>query len=195
MQKFFRRPAAPILMQQKSEAHSNRNRSAGRVLKALDATPKVTEQHFFWDGTSKLENIISGWRKRLVCLFVLAELHDGHAHRFRDTFAVELLLSSVPMDRVSILLGHSGIKTTEKHYAPWVRARQDQLEAELTNAWSLDPVILAETGRARRVRGRKRPSNSLIPKPKIWRRGWESNPRMEVLQTSPLGHLGTAPNF
>ena len=26
-----------------------------------------------------------------------------------------------------------------------------------------------------------------------WRRGWESNPRMEVLQTSPLGHLGTAP--
>ena len=28
-----------------------------------------------------------------------------------------------------------------------------------------------------------------------WRRGWDSNPRMEVLQTSPLGHLGTAPNF
>src|ERR1700756_2240225 len=30
---------------------------------------------------------------------------------------------------------------------------------------------------------------------KIWRRGWDSNPRMEVLQTSPLGHLGTAPDF
>ena len=30
---------------------------------------------------------------------------------------------------------------------------------------------------------------------RIWRRGWESNPRMEVLQTSPLGHLGTAPQF
>ena len=28
-----------------------------------------------------------------------------------------------------------------------------------------------------------------------WRRGWDSNPRMEVLQTSPLGHLGTAPNL
>src|SRR5579862_230717 len=27
----------------------------------------------------------------------------------------------------------------------------------------------------------------------VWRRGWDSNPRMEVLQTSPLGHLGTAP--
>ena len=28
----------------------------------------------------------------------------------------------------------------------------------------------------------------------VWRRGWDLNPRMEVLQTSPLGHLGTAPN-
>src|SRR5438270_635187 len=29
---------------------------------------------------------------------------------------------------------------------------------------------------------------------RIWRRGWDSNPRMEVLQTSPLGLLGTAPD-
>ncbi len=29
----------------------------------------------------------------------------------------------------------------------------------------------------------------------LWRRGWELNPRMEVLQTSPLGLLGTAPEF
>jgi hypothetical protein len=27
----------------------------------------------------------------------------------------------------------------------------------------------------------------------IWRRGWDLNPRMEVLQTSPLDLLGTAP--
>ena len=38
---------------------------------------------------------------------------------FRDTFAVELLLSGVPLDQVSILLGHSSVKITEKHYAPW----------------------------------------------------------------------------
>ena len=29
----------------------------------------------------------------------------------------------------------------------------------------------------------------------IWRRGSESNRRMMVLQTIPLGHLGTAPLF
>jgi len=32
------------------------------------------------------------------------------------------------MERVSIVLGHSSIKVTEKHYSPWVRARQEQLE-------------------------------------------------------------------
>jgi hypothetical protein len=26
-----------------------------------------------------------------------------------------------------VLLGHSSIKVTERHYSPWVRARQDQL--------------------------------------------------------------------
>ena len=30
---------------------------------------------------------------------------------------------------------------------------------------------------------------------RFWRRGWDSNPRMEVLQTSPLGLLGTAPKL
>ena len=35
------------------------------------------------------------------------------------------------MERVSVLLGHSSIKVTEKHYSPWVRARQEQLEADV----------------------------------------------------------------
>jgi integrase len=32
-------------------------------------------------------------------------------------------------ERVSVLLGHSSIKVTEKYYSPWVRSRQEQLEA------------------------------------------------------------------
>ncbi len=39
------------------------------------------------------------------------------------------------MDRVSALLGHSSIKVTEKHYSPWVRARQEQLEADVRRTW------------------------------------------------------------
>jgi len=54
---------------------------------------------------------------------------------FRDTFSVELLLAGVPIERVSILLGHQSVRITEKHYAPWVRARQEQLEADVRRTW------------------------------------------------------------
>jgi hypothetical protein len=37
---------------------------------------------------------------------------------------------------VSKLLGHSSIKITERHYAPWVKARQDQLEADVRRIWT-----------------------------------------------------------
>jgi len=57
---------------------------------------------------------------RLSRIFKLAGIPNGHAHRFRDTFAVELRLSSVPLERVSILLGHGSVKVTEKHYSPGV---------------------------------------------------------------------------
>ncbi len=122
------------------------------VLAALALTPKVNEKHFFWDGTSNLETIVGSWRRRMVKLFELAEVEQGHPHRFRDTFAVELLLSGVPIERVSILLGHQSVRVTEKHYAPWVRARQEQLEADLARAWSTDPVILSESKVTRRLR-------------------------------------------
>jgi integrase len=54
---------------------------------------------------------------------------NGRAHRWRDTFAVELQLARVPIDQVSVLLGHQSIKVTERHYSPWVKSRQEQLEA------------------------------------------------------------------
>jgi integrase/recombinase XerD len=35
------------------------------------------------------------------------------SHRFRDTFVVELLLAGVPIERVSVLLGHQSVRVTE----------------------------------------------------------------------------------
>jgi hypothetical protein len=32
--------------------------------------------------------------------------------------------------RVSVLLGHQSIRVTERHYAPWTRSRQEQIEAD-----------------------------------------------------------------
>ena len=74
-----------------------------------------------------------------------AGTEGGHAHCFRDTFAVELLLGGVPLERVSVLLGHQSLKVTERHYAPWVRARQEQLEADVRASWERVLGPLPET--------------------------------------------------
>jgi integrase/recombinase XerD len=129
------------------------------VIKALDETPRVCEKYFFWSGDGKLESIVRSWQSRLHRLFKLACVEDGHPHRFRDTFAVELLLSGVNIERVSILLGHSSVRVTEKHYSPWIRARQDQLEADLSNAWNRDPFLISQTQGTPQVHGRPRRIN------------------------------------
>jgi len=98
------------------------------------------------DGGAQVERSATGdWQRTLKAVFRLSGIPDGHAHRFRDTFAVELLQEHVPMDRVSVLLGHSSIKVTEKHYSPWVRARQEQLEADVRRAWEAIPLLSGQT--------------------------------------------------
>jgi integrase/recombinase XerD len=61
----------------------------------------------------------------------------SHPHMFRDTFAVEMLLAGVPLEQVSMLLGHKSVKITEKHYAPWVEARQEQLAVNVRKSWTV----------------------------------------------------------
>ncbi len=41
-----------------------------------------------------------------------------------------MLLAGVPIERVSIVLGHQSERVTGKHYNRWVRSRQEQLEAD-----------------------------------------------------------------
>ena len=77
---------------------------------------------------------VSLWRKRLAVVFKNAEIVNGHSHRFRDTFAVSLLSKGVTLESVSQLLGHQNIKITQRHYSPWVKARQDALDQEIEKA-------------------------------------------------------------
>ncbi len=109
------------------------------VIEALSAIPAST--YFFWTGLSKPKSAVGDWQRSLKKLLVLAGVPDGHAHRFRDTFSVELLLAGVPIERVSVLLGHQSVRITEKHYAPWVRARQEQLEADVRRTWGTHEPI------------------------------------------------------
>lgn len=99
------------------------------VAELLRTLPNSNPKYFFWTGNGLLKTAVADWQRTLRRMFKLAALHKRcHPHMLRDTFAVEMLLAGVPIDQVSILLGHSSVKISEKHYSPWVRARQEQLE-------------------------------------------------------------------
>jgi len=89
----------------------------------------------FWSGDCEPKSAVGDWQRTLARFFKIAGIQGGHAHRFRDTFAVRLLSRGVSLENVSVLLGHADIKITQKHYAPWVRSRQDRLDEEVRKIW------------------------------------------------------------
>jgi len=102
----------------------------------------TNEKYFFWTGAGLPKTVVSNWQRSYGKLFKLANLKepDGsakrcHPHMFRDTFAVESLLSGMRLDEVSTILGHSSVKITERHYMPWVRARQASLNQSVLASW------------------------------------------------------------
>jgi integrase/recombinase XerD len=116
------------------------------VLTELELARGTSPQFFFWSGEGEPKSCVGDWQRSLKKLFKLAGIPDGHAHRFRHTFATDLLLAGVPLDRVATLLGHTNSKITEKHYAPWIRARQEQLEADVRRVWDLEDKLVRMGG-------------------------------------------------
>ena len=92
-------------------------------------------EYFFYRQVGKPKSAITEWQQRLKLVYNMAGVADGHSHRLRDTFSVDLLQNGVSLETVSQLLGHTSIKTTQKHYAPWVKTRQDALEAAVMGTW------------------------------------------------------------
>ena len=105
------------------------------ILKELAALPG--DRYFFWNGTSKSTTLFGKYYRAFLALSIRAKVEHPHFHRFRDSFAVSLLEKGVPLENVSILLGHSSVKVTEKHYAPWVKRRQAILEEQVRATWQI----------------------------------------------------------
>jgi integrase/recombinase XerD len=124
------------------------------LVELLTNLPSISTDFFFWTGVGTKETVAGNWRRTMRKVFKLAGIENGHPHRFRDTYVIELLLAGMPIEHVSVLLGHSSIRITERHYSPWIRARQEQLEAEIQRSWASDPIIFREDGGTRKVRGK-----------------------------------------
>ena len=126
------------------------------VTDALAWIARPGREHFFWTGESSPRTSADFWRKRLQRVARRAGVEGFKPHRLRDTFAVELLAAGVSMDDVSVLLGHSSIRTTERYYAPWDLSRSNRLLAIVRDVHARDPLVSwlavpAETEKAEAV--------------------------------------------
>jgi integrase len=136
------------------------------MLRKVPASQKgnTNERYFFWTGSGKKKTIITNWERSFQKLFALTDLKwpDGRSkrafpHMFRDTFAVESLLSGMSLHEVKDLLGHQSVTTTEDHYMPWVRARQAALLNSVQRSWVVQGKVTpisagtALKGRVRRT--------------------------------------------
>jgi len=120
------------------------------VIEALEAVRPQAAVHpdfFFWDPARDLENLETQWLARIGRLnkdlnLVYPRQHAKagqpmrlKSHMLRDTFAVEMLLARVPLEKVSRLLGHKSIRVTEIYYAHWTEDRLKQLDEDVHAAF------------------------------------------------------------
>ena len=104
------------------------------VREALESLPDG--EYLFWSGHGVLKSAIEDLRRAFYGLAALAKVKHAHFHRLRDSFAIGLLEKGVPIESVSVLLGHTDVRITSKHYRPWVKSLQEKLEADVRSTWS-----------------------------------------------------------
>jgi integrase/recombinase XerD len=114
-----------------------------QVAAMLRSQTNDNPRYFFWTGNGLPKSAVADAQRSLRRVFEIADLKlaDGtrkrcHPHMFRHTFSVSLLLAGVSIETVAVLLGHSSIRTTEKYYAPFVKARAERIEQEIVSAWT-----------------------------------------------------------
>ncbi|WP_162601757.1 tyrosine-type recombinase/integrase [Occallatibacter savannae] len=111
------------------------------VAAMLRSHPNDHPDYFFWNPDRMAKpSLVCQFGDWMRLVFDKAGVKHGQqemlTHRFRHTFAVELLLAGVRIEQVSKLLGHKTVRTTERYYSAWVKERQRKLEAEVKQAWS-----------------------------------------------------------
>jgi integrase/recombinase XerD len=103
------------------------------VKEALASMPR-TSNYFFWSGEGNPKSCVGDWQRTFLRLSKIAGLRV-HAHRFRHNFAADLLSKGVSITDVAAILGNSA-RIVEKHYAQFVKQRQDALDRAVQATFS-----------------------------------------------------------
>lgn len=97
----------------------------------------------FWNKRKKdssAATVQNNFGVRLAGLFANAgvQADSNHvSHMLRNTFAVDLLEKGVPIETVSIMLGHKSVATTERYYADFTARYMENAAGKVRNAWFL----------------------------------------------------------
>jgi integrase len=105
----------------------NTQKSGSKIyvpLTAVEALQAVDNgsSFFFWSGKGLRKSAVADWQRAIRRLLEIADV-SGHPHMFRHTFATDLLSRGIPIEDVSVLLGHKSVRITEAYYSHWVKAR------------------------------------------------------------------------
>lgn len=125
--------------------------------------------YFFWSGRSRARSACGIWNRSFNRLWKLVspplDLRDRggnpmrpHLHMFRDTFAVEFLISGGSIRELATLLGNT-VGVCEKHYTPFVPELAEALNDKVRNSWAAQgapihvkgPAVSISEGRRRRT--------------------------------------------
>ncbi len=82
--------------------------------------------------------------QRMLALGRRAGIASVRPHRFRDTFAVDLLLRGAGPYDVAKMLGDT-IETVEKHYMPFVRELRERVRRILENGAGMEELAVTAT--------------------------------------------------
>ena len=123
------------------------------VVDALRAIKPTSPTHFFWNGTSTLHSVTDLYRDHyLRRVFKGAKLEgQPHPHQLRHTFAASLLSAGTSVENVATLLGNTP-RVVWKHYAAWVKSRQDALDEAVLKASGYHRLLPASPQRRARRR-------------------------------------------
>jgi integrase/recombinase XerD len=110
---------------------------------ALSALHPYDGGFFFWNKRkedSSAATVQNNFTVRLAALFDNAGVHTDSkhvSHMLRNTFAVDLLEKGVPLETVSLLLGHRSVTTTERYYADFTARYMEKAADRVKRAWLL----------------------------------------------------------
>jgi len=99
--------------------------------------------YYFWHrriDEAKPSTPQGNYGKQIAEIFRDAGIEsDAHhvSNMLRNTFAVDSLERGLPLETLSLMLGHQSVTTTERYYADFSKGYMDRAEAKLREVWAV----------------------------------------------------------